>query len=555
MAARLTADEAFSQLERELRGFRRREGQILLSRSIEQALAGSGRLVAEAPTGTGKTNGLLVPALLSNKRIVIATYSNLLAGKMATEDAPRLQAALGTTRSVKLVKGRANYLCRHRLREKVPADEVEPIERRAAEVDGDLATMGISPELAREVRDEAFYCLRKRCEFYDECYSRLARVACRTADVVITNQAIMFTDIRTGDSLLSSLDRAVLAAVTDVASTASVAEELDGDEWNRQASASAVEGARSRGVEAVLLDEAHHVPEVATAALTSRVNARGLARMVERSSASEISKRRMARVLAALGDILERHVGATGSATIEGEDSDLATCLAALVEACPHGGAGDERSRMTMERIREAVGAAGAIRTSLGKDGMAVYVERRDDGVDLIGAPLGVGKFLKKWLYRERVYERDADDQLQVVEERERAAVAVSATLRSVGPPDGFGYFMGRTGLREAETLIVPSPFARDQAILYLPGSLPALPPDGAVDVSYASRIAPEISWACEQSSGGAFVLLTSWEWLRVLSDAVRPLTRKAIYLQEREGSRESLLDRFLANPGILLGV
>src|SRR3954451_13331907 len=74
-------------------------------------------LIVQAGTGTGKTMAYLVPAVLTGKRVVVATAAKTLQDQLAAEDLPLLEAPLGRPFHWAVLKGRSNYICMHRLRE------------------------------------------------------------------------------------------------------------------------------------------------------------------------------------------------------------------------------------------------------------------------------------------------------------------------------------------------------------------------------------------------------------------------------------------------------
>src|SRR5688500_8615185 len=86
-----------------------------MARCVGAALEALEPLVVEAGTGTGKTFAYLVPALLSGRRVVISTGTRTLQDQLFSRDLPMVAAALGRPVRIALLKGRANYLCLHRL--------------------------------------------------------------------------------------------------------------------------------------------------------------------------------------------------------------------------------------------------------------------------------------------------------------------------------------------------------------------------------------------------------------------------------------------------------
>ena len=58
--------------------FELRQGQMEMAAAVEEALSENRKLIVEAGTGTGKTLAYLVPALLSERRVVISTGTKAL---------------------------------------------------------------------------------------------------------------------------------------------------------------------------------------------------------------------------------------------------------------------------------------------------------------------------------------------------------------------------------------------------------------------------------------------------------------------------------------------
>ena len=91
-----------------------RRGQLEMAQAVERALAEHHHLIVEAGTGTGKTLAYLLPALRTGQRVIISTGTKNLQEQLFFRDVPFLESLLGPLR-VCYMKGRANYLCRHKL--------------------------------------------------------------------------------------------------------------------------------------------------------------------------------------------------------------------------------------------------------------------------------------------------------------------------------------------------------------------------------------------------------------------------------------------------------
>src|SRR4051812_49825076 len=86
-----------------------------MAAAVARVFENGGVLLAEAGTGTGKTLAYLAPAILSGERVLISTGTKNLQEQIYFKDIPTLRAALDVSFTATYMKGRANYLCLHRL--------------------------------------------------------------------------------------------------------------------------------------------------------------------------------------------------------------------------------------------------------------------------------------------------------------------------------------------------------------------------------------------------------------------------------------------------------
>src|SRR6516165_8576080 len=91
-----------------------RPGQLEMAKAVERSLAERRHLIVEAGTGTGKTLAYLLPALRTGQRVIVSTGTKALQDQLYFRDVPFLETLLGELR-VCYMKGRGNYLCRHKL--------------------------------------------------------------------------------------------------------------------------------------------------------------------------------------------------------------------------------------------------------------------------------------------------------------------------------------------------------------------------------------------------------------------------------------------------------
>jgi ATP-dependent DNA helicase DinG len=108
-------------------GGEERPGQVAMAEAVASAMEDKRHLLVQAGTGTGKSLGYLVPALLHKDRVVVATATLALQHQLVERDIPALLEATGDLLedggTFAVLKGRSNYACLHRVREGVPDDQ------------------------------------------------------------------------------------------------------------------------------------------------------------------------------------------------------------------------------------------------------------------------------------------------------------------------------------------------------------------------------------------------------------------------------------------------
>ena len=114
--------------------------QVAMAEAVAAAMSGGEHLLVQAGTGTGKSLGYLVPALLHDRRVVVATATLALQHQLVERDLPRLVEAVGGTidTSYAVLKGRSNYACLHRIREGVPDDQGVLVDVPTGSLGGDV---------------------------------------------------------------------------------------------------------------------------------------------------------------------------------------------------------------------------------------------------------------------------------------------------------------------------------------------------------------------------------------------------------------------------------
>jgi ATP-dependent DNA helicase DinG len=205
-----------------------RPGQVLMAEAVGRALADKRHLVVQAGTGTGKSLAYLVPALLSRRRVVVATATKALQDQLAGKDLPFLAEHLDRDISWAVLKGRSNYVCLQRIREVGRADQLalDGVAERAprdqlkslaawAETSptGDRAELDFepSPSAWSAVSVSSRECPgASRCPQGGLCFAERARQAAADADVVVVNTHLYGLHLESGGVILPEHDVVVI---------------------------------------------------------------------------------------------------------------------------------------------------------------------------------------------------------------------------------------------------------------------------------------------------------------------------------------------------------
>jgi ATP-dependent DNA helicase DinG len=200
-------------------GGQQRDGQVQMARAVASAMEDSHHLLVQAGTGTGKSLGYLVPAMLHEDRVVVATATLALQHQLVERDIPRLVEAVkdvpGVDTSYAVLKGRSNYACLHRIREGVPDDQgtlvdvpigsmaQKVLELRAwAEEESEQGGTGERDNAPRhtdrewrQVSVNHRECLgASKCPFGAECFAELAREKAHRSHLIVTNHSLLAID-------------------------------------------------------------------------------------------------------------------------------------------------------------------------------------------------------------------------------------------------------------------------------------------------------------------------------------------------------------------------
>ena len=216
---------------RKLPNYEHRPQQLEMAKAVEAAFEAQEHLIVEAGTGVGKSFAYLVPAiqraLSGGGPVVISTHTIALQEQLINKDIPFLQKIFPEEFSAVLVKGRSNYLGLRRLarasgHQKMLFDtgselsELHTIEDWAYKTeDGSLSDLPRQPDRAvwDRIRSDGDDCFGRRCPHYKACFYQRARRRASSAQLLIVNHAMLFSDLavrQLGASILPSYDYVVL---------------------------------------------------------------------------------------------------------------------------------------------------------------------------------------------------------------------------------------------------------------------------------------------------------------------------------------------------------
>ncbi|MDQ1290091.1 MAG: ATP-dependent helicase DinG [Actinomycetota bacterium] len=388
-----------------------RPGQQAMAEAVDHAARTGEHLLAQAGTGTGKSLAYLVPAVVhgvsSGRPVVVSTATLALQAQIVDRDLPRvaevLAPSLGRMPSWQLVKGRRNYLCRHKLLGGFPTEDdvlfdlpgaepavaaPSPTSRLGREIvrvrewaestpsgDRDELVPGVSERAWRQMSVNARECLgSQRCPVAQDCHSEAARDRAHEVDVVVSNHAFVAIDSFENRHMLPGHDLLIVDEGHELADrvTSVISDEL---------TVGAVEIAARRA-------------RKAGAGPTGRLDDAGSA------FASALAETPPGRIVGALPEFLAVTTGAIRDAARE---------LTTALKGDPGGGSPDGARQLARAAVSELFSVADRLASGTGgpEGPDVVWLSRftRADGAvrtALTVAPLSVSGVLRNKLYADR---------------------------------------------------------------------------------------------------------------------------------------------------------
>ncbi len=526
-----------------LPGWRARAGQRALAEAVREAIERRGILLAEAGTGTGKTLGYLVPALLQGERLIVSTATRALQDQLSRKDLPLACQALGLQVRSTVLKGRANYVCLYRLGRarqdglldsRRAVQQLREVVRFAAEsADGDLSAMpgldersSILP-LVTSTRDN---CLGSECPDYRKCFVMKARREALAADVVVVNHHLFFADLALrGDGVAELLPAATTVVLDEAHQLADTGAQFLGSavgtaqahELARDAQACGLQHARG------LADWARLGAALVKAARDARLCAGAGAQRLDWIQAQSLPG--WSDALRAWSECLD----ALHGAVTQVEES--APEFSRLVERCQ-----EQQRLLATWQLGPDDAAQGA-----GEADSVRWLEVGTQHLRLLSTPLGIGPAFSAWLA-----------------ERAQTWILVSATLTVDG---SFRYARARLGLGDGSPAVqaqqaggetrlrllrVPSPFDyAAQTRLLVPRH--GFHPGHADHPLHVAELAARL---IEANGGGSFVLTTTLRAMARIAERLRELLPPGrAVLEQSSEPKAVLLRRFAADPRAVL--
>lgn len=508
----------------EMPGYEHRDQQMHMALEVYRALAANGRLIIEAPTGTGKTLAYLVAAALSRRKIAISTGTKNLQEQLFFKDVPFVREKIFPKLDVALLKGRGNFVCHTRIKRQLrqptlpgiaAQDSLDRIvqwyNHTRGHGQGDRSEMehlADDDPVWPEIASNSETCRGWKCAHREECFVLRMRLRAAQADMMIVNHHLLISDLGVKDAGFGEV---------------------------------------IPRYESLIVDEAHGLEEAATSHFGFHVGLFRVLRLI-RDAAEELASGgkgfhglselltnldRDGRALFkeySISDSPKERLGRPNEhqRTLRDLVCTGLDTLAAKVGSLPS--ATDELHSVA-RRVREMSAEIGIILGDEPSPEYACWTEHREAGVTFHASPVEVGGILEERLYA-----------------AVQSLVFTSATLSSGGT---FDYFKARVGLDKGSApreILLDSPFDfGSQTMLYVPRSVPEPNAPG-----FTTAVAPILQEVFRYTQGRAFVLFTSY---RNMQEVYAQMQGKVPFPLLIQGSRPKtrLLEEFRERPGSVL--
>lgn len=258
-------------LSRALKGFEARPQQQMMMKDIIEAYNENQIALIEAGTGTGKSVAYLIPAILwavkNGERTVISTHTIALQEQLIHKDIPQLIKATNLPIKAALVKGMNNYICLRKLHDAqaemqlFPSDDSDELHKIDAWCktmkEGSRSDLPIVPSASTwdKVGAESDACSHQKCPFFSSCYFFKAREQVEDAQLLVVNHSLLFADL---------------------------VRRFENDNYD--------EAAILPAYKRLILDEAHHLEDIATEHLASKLSRMDFLRTLSKLASEKQNK-------------------------------------------------------------------------------------------------------------------------------------------------------------------------------------------------------------------------------------------------------------------------
>lgn len=548
-------------LENSLDGYAFRDSQLEMANLIEEGFCNNKHVVVEAGTGIGKSFAYLAPAFNlchehQEKRVIISTSTITLERQLYDKDIPLIKQALNLDIPTAILFGRNNYLCRRRYEEAY-------MERALLTTDPDIPEAKLDewvkntetgcradapPHVARFMDNllaDSEDCMGYKCPHYENCFFYNARRAAQKAQIVVTNHHILLLDAKNrAESNLDFDEPVVLPGYTHV-----------------------------------VIDEAHHIEDEATEILSDTYSKERVMYFLDQLTRKQARFGNMC-LLEFLATEEKSDMKGIGR-SVEREIATMRTMLGKFEDVLKEVFSQYYRSRSILftpeffSFYRPRIQSGEALAEDLARLAVSISsaYERTEDNSIYVDLAIRYAASLQYYSDTLRSWIRfsDFDNKIPYAEEKKgdweiklapmSTGPVLSRTLLShlesllycsatLSVNNKFDYFMERSGLKEEKERVLEgcylSPFDYGRSLMYL------LPMDGKgfsneSSEAYQEYVAETVINAIRGSGGGALVLFTSKNMMRIVYDRAKEelADELVLYCQEERGSKAQLLNKF----------
>lgn len=500
--------------------FSLREAQQKMALAVDKALQNGSTLVCEAGTGTGKTFAYLIPALLSRERVIISTGTKNLQDQLFFRDLPLICKALQLPIKLALLKGRANYLCHYRLNRFLSDGQFESKQMISDLLTvstwsqqthaGDIAELADIPESSAiwpYVTSTSENCLNQECPSIGKCCLLKARQQAQAADVIVINHHLFFAD-----HVLKDTGFGELLPETG----------------------------------AIIFDEAHHLPEIASHFFGLNISSRQLHELADDMLIEYKTNAQDTVELSTLaGDLIaytqqmrellsiypNRQAWRTVAHNLELQKIktnivQVLTHIDQLLKAIAVRSKGLENCWQRCAELTHKF----IILTNDSSDDQIHWFENMKRSFKINHTPYSIAQSFQELLAK-----------------HSNALIFTSATLTI---NHDFSHFTKQLGLTDVTTLQLDSPFNyRKQVLLYVPKFLPE-----PQDINYSAAVVNAAVPVIKASKGRTFFLFTSHRALQEAAEILPKLIDYPLFVQGQTPKTELLKQYLAVDNGVLLG-